>query len=170
MTILRRFVVGVGTSAMLLSAASLTAQTPAPAAQPAQAAKPATTQTPPPPPPPPAYTYEPEGRRDPFVSLLARGSDPTSAASRPPGLPGLLINEVIVKGIVRDRSGFIAMVQGPDTKTFIVRSGDKLMDGTVKSITADTVVFSQDVNDPLSLVKQREVRKAVRPTEGAGRG
>jgi type IV pilus assembly protein PilP len=170
MTILRRFVVGVGTSAMLLSAASLTAQTPAPAAQPAQAAKPATTQTPPPPPPPPAYTYEPEGRRDPFVSLLARGSDPTSAASRPPGLPGLLINEVIVKGIVRDRTGFIAMVQGPDTKTFIVRSGDKLMDGTVKSITADTVVFSQDVNDPLSLVKQREVRKAVRPTEGAGRG
>ena len=77
---------------------------------------------------------------------------------------------MIVKGIVRDRSGFIAMVQGPDTKTFIVRSGDKLMDGTVKSITADTVVFSQDVNDPLSLVKQREVRKAVRPTEGVGRG
>jgi len=170
MTILRSFVVGVGTSAVLLSAASSTAQTPAPAAQPAQPAKPATAQTPPPPPPPPAYTYEPEGRRDPFVSLLARGSDPTSAASRPPGLPGLLINEVIVKGIVRDRSGFIAMVQGPDTKTFIVRSGDKLMDGTVKSITADTVVFSQDVNDPLSLVKQREVRKAVRPTEGAGRG
>ena len=170
MTILRSFVVGVATSAVLLAAASSTAQTPAPAAQPAQAAKPATAQTPPPPPPPPAYTYEPEGRRDPFVSLLARGSDPTSAASRPPGLPGLLINEVIVKGIVRDRSGFIAMVQGPDTKTFIVRSGDKLMDGTVKSITADTVVFSQDVNDPLSLVKQREVRKAVRPTEGAGRG
>jgi hypothetical protein len=24
-------------------------------------------------------------------------------------------------------------------------------------------VFSQDVNDPLSLVKQREVRKAIRP-------
>jgi Tfp pilus assembly protein PilP len=106
------------------------------------------------------------------VSLLARGSDPSSAASRPPGLPGLLINEVIVKGIVRDRAGFIAMIQGPDTKTHIVRSGDRLMDGTVKSITADTVVFSQDVNDPLSLVKQREVRKAVRPLEDqrGGRG
>ncbi len=86
-----------------------------------------------------------------------------------PVLPGLLINEIVVKGIVRDRSGFIAMIQGPDTKTHIVRAGDKLMDGTVKSITSDTVVFSQDVNDPLSLVKQREVRKAVRPVEG-GRG
>jgi Tfp pilus assembly protein PilP len=120
-------------------------------------------------PEPPAYTYSPEGRRDPFVSLLARGSDPTSAASRPPGVPGLLINEVVVKGIVRDRSGFIGMIQGPDTKTHIVRAGDKLLDGTVKSITADTVVFSQDVTDPLALVKQREVRKAVRPAEG-GRG
>lgn len=171
MTILRSSVFVACAAAVLSAAAPTSAQTPAPNPQPAQAAKPAPAQAPAPP-PPPAYTYEPEGRRDPFVSLLARGSDPTSAASRPPGLPGLLINEVIVKGIVRDRTAFIAMIQGPDTKTFIVRSGDKLMDGTVKSITADTVVFSQDVNDPLSLVKQREVRKAVRPLEDqrGGRG
>ena len=166
---LRRSVFAVSAAVVVCSAASSGAQAPAPAPQSAQPAERVPGQAPAPP-PPPAYTYEPEGRRDPFVSLLARGSDPTSAASRPPGLPGLLINEVIVKGIVRDRTGFIAMVQGPDTKTFIVRSGDKLMDGTVKSITADTVVFSQDVNDPLSLVKQREVRKAVRPAEGGGRG
>ena len=38
-----------------------------------------------------------------------------------------------------------------------------LMDGVVKSITQDAIVFSQDVNDPLSLVKQREVRKTIRP-------
>ena len=118
---------------------------------------------------PPAYTYNPEGRRDPFLSLLARGSDPASAANRPPGLPGLLIGEVVVKGIVRDKTGFIGMIQGPDSKTHIVRAGDKLMDGSVKSITADTVIFSQDVSDPLSLVKQREVRKTVRPVDG-GRG
>jgi hypothetical protein len=153
--------------AQLLAAGSAAAQAPPPAANPPAAAKPA----PPPPPEPPGYTYDPEGRRDPFVSLLMRGSDPGSAATRPPGPPGLLINEVIVKGIVRDRSGFIAMIQGPDTKTFIVRTGEKLMDGSVKAITADTVIFSQDVNDPLSLVKQREVRKAVRPLEDPrGRG
>ena len=148
-----------------LAAGSAAAQAPA-GVQPVE--KPAPGQSAPPP-PPPAYTYQPEGRRDPFLSLLVRGSDPASAASRPPGLPGLLINEVVVKGIVRDKNGFIGMIQGPDTKTFIVRAGDKLMDGTVKSITVDTVVFSQDVNDPLSLVKQREVRKAVRPLDG-GRG
>ena len=111
------------------------------------------------------FTYDPEGRRDPFVSLLARGNDPRAVTNRPPGLPGVLIGELVVKGIVRDRSGFIAMVQAPDNKTYIVRPGEKLMDGSVKSITPDTVVFSQDVNDPLSPVKQREIRKSVRSVD-----
>ena len=172
MTILRRSVFALSAAAVFCAAAASRAQTPAAGTQPAPANAALPQAQTPAPPPPPAYTYEPEGRRDPFVSLLARGSDPTSAVSRPAGVAGLLINEVIVKGIVRDRSAFIAMIQGADTKTFIVRTGDKLMDGTVKSITADTVVFSQDVNDPLSLVKEREVRKAVRPLEDqrGGRG
>jgi Tfp pilus assembly protein PilP len=159
-------------AAWVLSAAALAAgQAPA-APQPVEPGKTkATTGTPTPvaaPTPDPAapYSYDPQGRRDPFVSLLARGSDPGSAATRPPGLPGLLISEVAVKGIVRDRGGFIAMVQGPGTKTFIVHTGEKLMDGTIKAITADTVVFSQDVNDPLSMVKQKEVRKTVRSADG----
>ncbi len=115
-----------------------------------------------------AFSYDPQNRRDPFVSLVARGND-NPASNRPKGAMGLLIGEVTVKGIVRDRSGFIAMIQGPDQKTFIVRSGEKLMDGTVKAITADTVVFSQDVTDPMSMVKQKEVRKPVRSADG-GRG
>lgn len=114
------------------------------------------------------FAYDPQSRRDPFVSLVARGND-NQAGNRPKGPMGLLIGEVTVKGIVRDRSGFIAMIQGADQKTFIVRSGERLMDGTVKAITADTVVFSQDVTDPMSMVKQKEVRKAVRSADG-GRG
>jgi type IV pilus assembly protein PilP len=114
-----------------------------------------------------AYTYNPEGRRDPFLSLVGRGSDPNRV--RPLGVTGLLINEVSIKGIVKDRSGYVAMIQGPDNKTFVVKAGDRLMDGTVKSIIQDGVVFSQDVNDPLSLVKQKEIRKTLRTIEG-GRG
>lgn len=118
----------------------------------------------------PGYTYRPGGRRDPFVSLVGRGSDPQTT-SRAPGLAGMLINEVSLKGIVfmKARAGYVAMLQGPDKKTYVVRSGDRLLDGSVKSITADTVVFSQDVNDPLSLVKQREVRKTLR-SGGENRG
>jgi hypothetical protein len=111
------------------------------------------------------YSYDPNGRRDPFVSLTARGGDlPSAGGTRPSGLPGLLVNEITVKGVLKSpKGGFIALVQAPDNKTYIIRAGDKVMDGTVKAITQDAVVFSQDVNDPLSLVKQREVRKAIRP-------
>jgi Tfp pilus assembly protein PilP len=117
-----------------------------------------------PPPPGAGYTYEPAGRRDPFVSLAGRGGDmPTPGAARPPGVPGLLISEVTVKGVLKSpKGGLIALVQATDTRTYILRQGDKVFDGSVKVITQDTVVFSQDVNDPLSLVKQREVRKSIR--------
>jgi type IV pilus assembly protein PilP len=139
------------------------AQTPLPGQVPAGAAKePEKT----PPPVPDVFTYNPEGRRDPFVSLLLRGGDtrPTRE-SRPDGLPGLLISEISLRGILKDKTGFVAMVSGPDNKTHIIHGNDKVFDGTVKAITADSVIFSQDVNDPLSLVKQREVRKYLRATQ-----
>jgi hypothetical protein len=116
----------------------------------------------------PGYVYDPAGRRDPFISLIGRDDETRPTAPRPAGIGGLLIGEVTVKGVLRDRSGFIAMLQGPDNKTYNVRVGDKLLDGSVKAISQEQVIFSQDVNDPLSLVKQREVPKPVRPAEGRG--
>jgi hypothetical protein len=111
------------------------------------------------------YTYDPAGRRDPFISLLGRGSDtPASGGSRPQGLPGLLINEMTLKGVMRTPKGeFVALLQAPDNKSYIGHAGEKVLDGAIKTIAAGEVVFTQDVNDPLSLVKQREVRKAIRP-------
>ena len=116
----------------------------------------------------PGYGYDPQGRRDPFISLLGRGDESKPQAARPAGIAGVLIGEVSVRGVLRDRGGFMAMLQGPDKKTHTVRVGDKLLDGSVKAINQEQVIFSQDVNDPLSLVKQREVAKPVRPTEGRG--
>jgi type IV pilus assembly protein PilP len=115
---------------------------------------------------PPSYIYDPEGRRDPFIPLLNRGDQRGQGGSmRPDGLPGMMVGDVALKGIVLSRGSYLAMIQGPDTKTYIVRNGDRLFDGTVKAVTADAVVFVQQVNDPLSLVKQREVRKPLRPIE-----
>ena len=116
-------------------------------------------------PAPPAFTYDPAGRRDPFVSLVGRGAAQDPSATRPAGVPGMLINEISLKGIMKERNGFVALLQGPDKKTYAVRQGQRLFDGSVKSISQDTVVFSQDVNDPLSLVKQKEVRKTLRAGE-----
>jgi len=131
---------------------------------PAAAEAPADKQQPPPP-QGAGYSYDPSGRRDPFVSLASRGGDVAPPpGARPAGVSGLLVNEMTVKGVWKSsRGGFIALVQSPDNRTYIVKAGDKVFDGTVKQITQDAVVFSQDVNDPLSLVKQREIRKQIRP-------
>jgi Tfp pilus assembly protein PilP len=132
-------------------------------AQPAQGA--AGAQQQPPDKSGPGYSYDPAGRRDPFVSLLGRGGDlPSTTGSRPAGLAGLLVNELSLKGVLKSGKGdFIALLQSPDNHTFVVHPGDKVLDGLVKTITQDAIVFSQDVSDPLSLVKQREVRKSIHP-------
>ena len=140
------------------------APAPAPVAPggPAQPQAPATT-----PPEGQGYTYNADGRRDPFVSLLRRGSDPRQAAagSRTPGLAGLGTGDVTLKGTMQSRNGYVALVQGVDNKTYIVRPGDKLLDGTIRTITANAMIILQQVNDPLSLEKQREVRKVLRQAD-----
>jgi Tfp pilus assembly protein PilP len=110
----------------------------------------------------PAWTYDPQGRRDPFVSLRGTGASMGSTQNRPAGLAGISVSEVSVRGVVRSGSEFVALVQAPDGRTFQLRRNDRLFDGSVKQITIDAVVFLQEVNDPLSLVKQREVRKTMK--------
>jgi len=115
-----------------------------------------------------AFSYDPDRRRDPFVSLLRRGSDSQGAVgSRPAGLMGLSSAEVTLKGILASRGGYVAIVRGADSRTYIVHSGDKLLDGAVRTIAADAMVILQQVNDPLSRQKEREVRKVLRQMEEA---
>ena len=56
-----------------------------------------------------------------------------TGASRPPGLPGLLIGEVSVKGVLKAKGAFVAILQSSDTKTYLAHAGDRVMDGAVKS-------------------------------------
>ena len=113
----------------------------------------------------PAFVYNPEGRRDPFVSLVKRATEARTRQSKQPaagGVSGFLVSELTLKGIMQSRNDFVALVSGPDAKTYLVRVNDRLLDGAVRAITADTLVCLQDVNDPLSLTKQREVRMTLR--------
>jgi Tfp pilus assembly protein PilP len=115
---------------------------------------------------PDIYTYDPSGRRDPFVSLVARGADsPADESARGEGLAGIAVAELSVRGLLQSRGGYVAIVQGADTKTHVVRPGDRLLDGVVRSVTAQGLVILQQVNDPLSLVKQKEIRKGLRGSD-----
>jgi len=117
--------------------------------------------------PPANFEYSPQGRRDPFLSLINRGKDQSvqnggAAAKRAEGVPGMLTGELAVRGIMQTRGAWVAMVSGPDGKVFTVRAGDKIADGVIRQVNAASVVILQEVNDPLSLEKQREVRKFLR--------
>jgi Tfp pilus assembly protein PilP len=140
----------------------------APAAKPAEGAKVANEASPAL--QPSGFSYNAEGRRDPFVNLLRRGSgvDMTAnAGPRPNGLKGLAAGEVTLKGTMASKGAYVAILQGSDSRTYVVRAGEKLYDGQVRSITADSMVILQQVNDPLSKETQREVRKVLRQTEEA---
>lgn len=117
--------------------------------------EPATTDT---------YRYDPQGRRDPFRSLI--GPTPKlEPGQRPAGLAGFLIDEMKLQGIFRTRQGLTAMISGPDNKGYNLRVGDKVLDGEVIRITTTSVVFRQEVNDPTRIERYREVVKDLAPAK-----
>jgi len=120
---------------------------------------------------PEEYSYKPEGRRDPFLGLTAALSTSNSAMSAAPrrvdGPASFMVGEISVRGVLQSRKSFVAMIKGPDNKTYLIHQGDKLADGVVKTVTPQGLVVLQDISDPLSAQKQREVRKLLRSLEDA---
>ena len=122
------------------------------------------------------YSYNPQSRRDPFVSLLRPVGPDRGPKTRKPGMKGFLIQETALKGIVRtkggglgtaSRPGFIAVLLGADGKSYFVTTGQRLYDGIITAVDATSVTFRQEVTDPLSPVKTREVRKSLYASEEA---
>ncbi len=105
-----------------------------------------------------SFGYDPADRRDPFESLLdTRPGEAETESVRPPGLPGMKIEEVRVEGIIATSSGVLAFVQGRDKISYIIRPGTKLYNGEVVRITPEEVVFKQQVSDPKQLQPYEEV-------------
>jgi len=108
------------------------------------------------------YHYDPQGRRDPFRSLV--GPAPKiQQGVRPPGPAGFLIDEMKLQGVIKTKQGPVGMVNGPDNKGYLVHVGDKVLDGEVIRVTPSSVVFRQEVNDPTRIERYREVVKDLSP-------
>ena len=109
------------------------------------------------------YRYDPQGRRDPFRSLI--GPTPKlEPGQRPAGVPGFLIDEMKLQGVFKTRQGLTGMINGPDNKGYLIHVGDKVLDGEVIRITPTSVVFRQEVNDPTRIERFREVVKDLSPS------
>jgi hypothetical protein len=113
------------------------------------------------------YVYVPAGRRDPFISLLANVAPSEVKGPRPQGMPGMLVQELALRGIVKDKTGFVAMLAAPDGKSYFARVGQRCYDGVISAMDQATVTFRQEVQDPLSPVKTRDVKKSLYPLEEA---
>src|SRR5207253_7750879 len=61
-----------------------------------------------PPPPGENYSYQPEGRRDPFLSLLAGGSELQASRRGGEGPSSMSASEISVRGIVQSRGQILA--------------------------------------------------------------
>jgi hypothetical protein len=110
-----------------------------------------------------SYSYDPAGRRDPFRSLLMR-PEKGMTGQRPPGIPGIAIDDVILQGIWKTRAGYVAQIRGTDNKSYLLRSGDQLYDGEVLRIAPNEVTFRQNLNDPQSVKPFRDITKQLNAT------
>lgn len=116
--------------------------------------------------------YDVAGRRDPFVSLVAPSATTRASAvaqvRRGPGLAGVAIADVVVKGVIRSGATMIALLAVPDGRTFMAHRQDRLADGVVSRIDADGVVFSERTADAAGVARACDVRKPLRTMAAGG--
>jgi hypothetical protein len=172
------------TSATKPAAKPAPATTSKPAAQaPAKAApakptpaKPAATTTKPAVTPKPAATEKAEkpaaakpvankkygSRRDPFINPIKMRNDSMSkTAACTTGAKCLIIDQVVLKGVVKTQQGMIAMVENSAKKQYNLREKDPVYNGFVVKITGDSVVFKENTTDTSGRPTTREVVKRV---------
>ncbi len=76
-------------------------------------------------------SYDPKGRRDPFLPPDLTG-----------GAKGLEVSTTKLTGIVRSARTTLALVETQDGIGYILKPGDTLGDGRLMEIAVDSVVFA----------------------------
>jgi Tfp pilus assembly protein PilP len=108
-----------------------------------------------------------QARRDPFESLVNRQK---AAADNqkllPPGKAGLQVSTLRLDGIVKAPNGMIAVVSNPQARTYFLREGDHLYDGSVEKISMDGVSFHEEGKDAFGKPVERQVNKRIYSTPG----
>jgi len=106
-------------------------------------------------------------RRDPFESLVARQQAAANAGKNlPPGKAGLQVSTLRLDGIVKAPNGMIAVVSNPQARTYFLREGDHLYDGSVEKISMDGVSFHEEGKDAFGKPVERQVNKRIYSSPG----
>jgi type IV pilus assembly protein PilP len=115
----------------------------------------------------PAESEMKQARRDPFESLVSRQQAQANAIAKlPPGKAGLQVSTLRLDGIVKSPNGMIAVVSNPQARTYFLREGDHLYDGSVEKISMDGVSFHEEGKDAFGKPMERQVNKRIYPSAG----
>lgn len=109
------------------------------------------------------------GKRDPFKMppppTPASGLVPSGAGNGPlpPGIRGLIIGQLQVRGIVRmDATNFmIAVVTNASNLAYFLHQDDALYNGVVSKITPEAVYFRENILDQNGRVQTQDIVKRI---------
>jgi len=104
------------------------------------------------------FTYNPEGRRDPFKNLLA-GRDMKEKAAV--GENQMFIDDLVLFGIVKNKDVYTALIGMPQGFPMFAKVGDKFADGFVLSINETQVVLRKTHERGIPLVRPRDIIKEI---------
>jgi hypothetical protein len=114
-------------------------------------------------------SFKPSNRRDPFLNptFTKKGSKPNedeeeSRGAPPPGIGGTLIAQAALQGISIRENGKVAIVRGSDTRAYFLREGDRLFDGYLKTIEADSITLVRETKMKSGKVITQDVTKRLR--------
>jgi Tfp pilus assembly protein PilP len=104
------------------------------------------------------FTYNPEGRRDPFKNLLS-GRDLKEKAAI--GDNQMFIDDLVLFGIVKNKNVYTALIGMPQGFPMFAKVGDKFADGYVLSITETQVVLRKTSERGIPLLRPRDIIKEI---------
>ena len=114
------------------------------------------------------HSYDPSGRRDPFVPVLQQlGMGPIDPTLPPLQRVGL--TEMNLIAVIWGAYGNTAMVQTPDGNGYTVRRGTRIgpNNGVVSAVTEKGIVVQERFTDVYGTKQEREYVKLLHPKEGA---
>ena len=112
-------------------------------------------------------SYDPSGRRDPFLPMIQLGQQTEQDATLPP-LQRVGLTELSLIGVLWGNYGYTAMVQTPDGKGYSIRRGTRIgpNNGVVSSITERGIIVQERFTDVYGNKQEREYVKLLHPKEG----
>ncbi len=117
---------------------------------------------------PEANTYDPSGRRDPFLAFIQSLEAKKEEANLPP-LQRVSLTEINLVGVVWGGYGYTAMVQTPDGKGYAVRRGTHMgpNNGIVTSVTERGLIVVERFTDIYGKKQEREFVRLLHQKEGS---